>query len=123
MRRSSPFTPWGWAGIVLLIVGVVLLTLAFTSERECHGELEAFGSICSIVALIWIFADDRINGMRKEVRGMHEEMRDMGEEMRGMHEEMRGMHEEMRGMREEMRENFERLPRKIAEELKNLMGR
>jgi len=104
-KFKSPFSAWGWAGIVLLIIGIILLVIAFTSEKEGCGEIEALGSICSIVAFIWVFTDSRVNRVRDEVRELRQEMRGMREEMRGM------------------REDFEKLPRRIAEELRNVLGR
>jgi hypothetical protein len=111
-KRRAPFSAWGWAGVVLLIIGIILLIVGFLSENP--EGIELIGSICSIVALIWVFADNRINGMREEMGGMREEMG-------GMREEMRGMRQETREMRQEMAENFDKLPRRIAEELRELL--
>ena len=107
-KFKSPFSAWGWAGIVLLIIGIILLVIAFTSEKEGCGEIEALGSIFSIVAFIWVFTDSRVNRVRDEVRELRQEIRELrGEIIEGM----RGMREETRGMREEIREDFEKLPR------------
>ena len=122
-KFKSPFSAWGWAGIVLLIIGIILLVIAFTSEKKGCGEIEALGSICSIVAFIWVFTDSRVNRVRDEVRELRQEMRGMRQEMRGMREEIRGMREEIREEMRGMREDFEKLPRRIAEELRNVLGR
>ncbi|MDI6884974.1 MAG: hypothetical protein QMD22_01215 [archaeon] len=113
----SPFSTWGWAGVALLILGITLLIIGYFQEKaSCSSPsfIELIGSIASITALIWIAMDNRLGMLEGEMRGM-------SGETKGMKDEMRGLREETRGLREEMREGFEKLPKRIAEELRELL--
>ena len=86
---KSPFSPWGWAGLALFILGIVLIIIG------SPAKVELIGSLCSIGGLIWVVVERGFTNIRRE----------------------------MRDMRQEMREGFEGLPKRIAEELRELLGR
>ena len=116
---------WGWAKILLLVIGITLMVIG--SLRDSNpANIEFLGSLCSILALLWVIMDNRLNRLRQETRGMREEITEVREgieEVRKGIEEMRKGIEEIRKGIEETREDLERLPRRIAEELKGLLGK
>jgi len=57
----------------------------------------------------------------RSIEGMSTRIDGMDENIKGMSTRIEGMDENIRGMREEMREGFDKLPERIAEELKKVL--
>ena len=62
-----------------------------------------------------------IDGMGERIEGMNENIKGMSTRIEGMSTRIEGMDENIKGMREEMREGFDKLPERIAEELKKVL--
>ena len=55
------------------------------------------------------------------LKNMYRSIEGMSTRIEGMDESIKGMDENIKGMREEMREGFDRLPERIAKELKQVL--
>ena len=55
------------------------------------------------------------------LKGTYRSIEEMNENIKGMSTRIEGMDENIKGMREEMREGFDKLPERIAKELKEIL--
>ena len=62
-----------------------------------------------------------IEGTNENIKGMSTRIEGMNENIEGMSTRIEGMDENIKGMREEMWEGFDKLPERIAKELKEIL--